>query len=108
MHVSPFIGMAVQYRFTVRPPADGDDAHLQLGVDVHDAEGPLLLAAQVARRRPLTDAGLLRALLAHPLLTFKVIAAIHWEALLLWARRVPLQPRPPRAEPSLTIVPPRP
>lgn len=108
MHVSPFIGMAVQYRFTIRPPAEGGDARLQVGVDVHDAQGPLLLATHVARRRPLTDARLLLALLAHPLLTFKVIAAIHWEALLLWGKRVPLQPRPPRAEPSLTIVPPRP
>ena len=106
MHVSPFIGMDAHYAFRIRPP--GADAPLHVGVDVHEAQGPLLLAAFGARRHPLTDGGLLRALLAHPLLTFKVVAAIHWEALLLFARRVPLQPRPPRATPSFTIVPPPP
>lgn len=106
MHVSPFIGMEAHYAFRIRPPLAG--APLHIGVDVHEAQGPLLLAAFGARRHPLTDAGLLRALLLHPLLTLKVIAAIHWEALLLFLRRVPLLRRPPRATESITIVPPQP
>ena len=74
-------------------------------VDVLEAAGPLLHAAYAARRQALNDRALARALLAHPLLTLKVIAAIHWEALRLWTRGVPLQPRPARATESLTIVP---
>jgi DUF1365 family protein len=106
IHVSPFIGMAAEYGFHLRAPTREDDgAPLHVGVDVIDAQGPLLRAALVARRQALGDAALLRALLLHPLLTLKVIAAIHWEALRLFAKRVPLQPRPPAASEQLTIVP---
>ena len=49
-------------------------------------------------------AALLRVFLSHPLLTFKVVAAIHWQALRLWIKRVPLQPRPPAPARELTIV----
>lgn len=108
MHVSPFIGMEADYVFRIRPPGDADGGPLSIGVDVHDEDGPLLLATHGARRHPLTDAGLLRALLLYPLLTVKVIAAIHWEALLLWRKRVPFLHRPPRAAEPLTIVPPEP
>jgi uncharacterized protein len=108
MHVSPFLGMDVHYRFHVRPPTDSLDTPLQVRVDVHDADGPLLLAAWRARPRPLSDATLAGALWRHPALTLKVIAAIHWEALLLWLRGVPVQPRPAAATQRLTIVPPPP
>ena len=105
MHVSPFIGMEADYGFHVRPPMEQGKLPLHIGVDVLEPEGPLLRAAYVASRQPLRDATLLRALFTHPLLTLKVIAAIHWEALRLWAKKVPVQPRPPRAQPTFTIVP---
>lgn len=104
MHVSPFVGMEMDYAFRVNPPFPGQ--RMRVTVDVHDDRGLLLHAAQVARPRPLTDRQLARALLLHPLLTLKVIAAIHWEALLLWLRGVPLQPRPPRAATPITTMPP--
>lgn len=103
MHVSPFVGMEMQYAFRVTPP--GDAGRLHIGIDVHDAQGPLLRTSHAARARPLTDGQLATALLSHPLLTLKVIAAIHWEALLLWVRGVPLQPRPPRAANPVTTIP---
>ncbi|MEJ5989760.1 DUF1365 domain-containing protein [Ramlibacter sp. PS3R-8] len=105
MHVSPFIGMEAEYAFRMRPPGDADGGRLSIGVDVHDEGGPLLLATHGARRFPLTDAALLRALLFYPLLTLKVIVAIHWEALLLWRKRVPFVRRPPPAVESLTVAP---
>lgn len=104
MHVSPFMAMDVDYGFHLRPPSADGTRPLHIGVDVLDAQGALLHAAHVARRRPLTDASLATALVSHPLLTLKVIAAIHWEALRLWTRRVPLQPRPAPATGQLTIV----
>jgi DUF1365 family protein len=43
---------------------------------------------------------LLRVFITHPLLTLKVVAAIHWQALRLWIKRVPLHPHPgPAADP---------
>lgn len=77
--VSPFIGMDQTYRFTIRPPGD----RLALKIRQHDGSGPWLIATQNGDRRPLTDSQLLRQWLGHPLMTFKVFAAIHWEALRL-------------------------
>ena len=108
MHVSPFLGMEAEYAFRIRPPGDDEGGRMSIGIDVHDEDGPLLLATHGARRYPLTDATLLRALLVYPLLTLKVIAAIHWEALLLWSKNVPLLRRPPRSAETFSVVPPDP
>lgn len=83
--VSPFLTMEGQYRFQVRPP--GED--VAVVIRHSDADGPVLGAAFTGRRRPLTDRALLGAALRHPLMTYKVIAGIHWEAARLWLKGVP-------------------
>jgi hypothetical protein len=59
-----------------------------------DCEGPLLSATFNGRRRALTTAALLRAFFALPLVTLKIVAAIHWEALRLWIKGARPVPRP--------------
>jgi hypothetical protein len=93
-HVSPFIGMAMRYHFRVAPPADT----VKLRILETDASGPVLAATFCGRRRALTTAALLWSLAAVPLVTFKVMAAIHWQALRLWLKGVPLVPRPSAAD----------
>lgn len=93
MHVSPFLGMDHEYRFRIEPPGEHAPA-MSLRVDVHDAEGPLLLASFRGTRMQLTDRALLFRFLALPLMTLKVMAGIHWEALRLWAKGVPIHPHP--------------
>ena len=44
--------------------------------------------------RPLDSAAMNRLLLGYPLMTMKVAAAIYWEALKLFARRLPVHPHP--------------
>jgi uncharacterized protein len=90
-YVSPFIGMEAEYRFTIRDPEDV----LSIAIREVEPEGELLIATHVGRRRPLADGPLLRALLLFPLVTLKVIGAIHWEALKLWLKGVRLHRRPP-------------
>jgi hypothetical protein len=80
--VSPFIGMDQTYRFTIRPPGE----RLAIRIRQGDAVGDWLIATQTGRREALSDRALLRAWAAHPLMTFKVFAAIHWQALILWVR----------------------
>jgi uncharacterized protein len=92
-YVSPFIDMAMRYHFRVSPPADG----VRLRILETDREGPLLAATFNGRRRALTTAALLWSAFALPLVTFKIIAAIHWEALRLWLKGARLVPRPDTA-----------
>lgn len=89
-HVSPFLPMAMTYAFRVRPPAE----QLGIAITAADGEGPVLVAVHQARRAELTDAALISAAVTRPLLTFKVVAGIGWEALRLWLKRVPVHRHP--------------
>ena len=67
-------------------------------IDHHDADGLLLLRTSVGGvLQPVTPARLRSAFLAMPLLTLGVLMRIHWQALLLWRKRVPFarKPAPP-------------
>jgi len=89
-YVSPFIEMAMRYHFRVLPP--GEDVKLRILET--DRDGPLLAATFNGRRRALTSSALLRSFFALPLVTLKIVAAIHWEALRLWLKGARLVPRP--------------
>jgi hypothetical protein len=89
-YVSPFMAMAMRYHFRVCPPG----AQVKLRILETDGSGPLLAATFNGRRRALTTAALLRSVVALPLVSFKILAAIHWEALRLWLKGVRLTPRP--------------
>lgn len=87
-YVSPFIEMPMRYRFRVSPPDDT----VKLRILETDADGPLLSATFHGTRRALTARALLGSLFALPLVTFKIVAAIHWEALRLWLKGARLVP----------------
>jgi DUF1365 family protein len=89
-YVSPFIEMAMRYHFRVSPPGDS----VKLRILETDRDGPLLAATFNGRRRALTTAALLRSFCSLPLVTLKIVAAIHWEALRLWLKGARLVPRP--------------
>lgn len=78
-YVSPFLSMDCTYDFKVRAPADS----VLVAINENEA-GHLVLAATFSgKRKPLSDASLAGLLLRHPLMTLKVIAAIHFEAMRL-------------------------
>lgn len=90
-HVSPFMDMEMVYRFAVTPPAGVPNEAASVAITVEDAEGPVLHTAFNAHRSEITDRNLRRAWIGHPLLTFKVIAGIHWEAIQLIAKGLRLR-----------------
>ncbi len=98
--VSPFMPMDLVYSFRVLRP--GPAAAVRL--EVSDAEGPLLFASFQGKGELLTDGALLRAFLGAPLLSLKVLGAIHWEALWIWLKGMSLQPRTPRSGLGVTVV----
>jgi len=85
-YVSPFLSSDCSYRFNIRPP--GDD--VLVAIDEKERGVPVLKALFSGKRKELTDWNLALALLRHPLMTIKVVAAIHYEALRLWLKRVPV------------------
>ena len=88
-YVSPFIEMAMRYHFRVLPPEE----RVQLRILETDCDGPLLAATFTGRRRALNTRELRRAFFAFPLVTLKIVAAIHWQALRLWLKGARLVPR---------------
>lgn len=98
-HVSPFLPMDMEYAFRVGIP----DERLAIGITVSDLNGAVLSAVHTARRADITDGALLRTALTYPLATLKVTAGIHWEALKLWVKRVPLFRKPPPASNTVTV-----
>lgn len=104
-YVSPFNAVEGGYSFRVEPPAQS----VSVVINQSDAQGPLLHAALRAKRVPLTLGALLSAFVRYPLLTLKVIAGIHWEALRLWGKGLRLVDRPqPPARPVTVVAPSKP
>lgn len=99
-YVSPFMGMAMSYDFRVVPPGKS----LTVGITGAERGAPLIHAVLQAERSKLTDGQLLRLFGSHPLVTWKVITAIHWEALRLWRKGLTLHPHVPAAPKSSPIV----
>lgn len=80
--VSPFMPMDCVYRFRIAPPGR------RVGVSIleDDAEGLLLTASFTGERQELGRSELLRMFWRYPLMTIKVVAGIHWEAIKLLAK----------------------
>jgi hypothetical protein len=69
---------------------------------------PVMNAVLTGARKDLTDLSLMKVFLAIPVVTLKVIAAIHWEALRLWLKGLRLRRRPVPPRRMSTIVTPNP
>ncbi len=78
-YVSPFISAKQRYTFTLDTPSET----LAMRIRLDGANGLTMIASENGERVPLTDRTILRASAAMPLMTFKVIIGIYWEALRL-------------------------
>jgi DUF1365 family protein len=100
LYVSPFMAMDMRYDFRVLPPGP----KVGVAVNVFDDQGLIITTSFNGRRRELSDKVLAKAFLRHPLLTLKVIAGIHWEALRLWRKGMRMVARPAAPDRAVTIV----
>lgn len=100
LYVSPFIDMQTDYSFRIVPPGDA----ISIVIRQTDAEGLLLAAAFRGERSALDDAAIVRCLVAYPLMTLKVVGAIHWEAFKLWCKGFRVFPHKAAAAPVQSSV----
>jgi DUF1365 family protein len=82
--VSPFLSNDCRYHFRIRPPAAG----VTIAIHEEEAGTPVLDAVFTGKRRALSDGALFRMLFAYPLMTLKVVVAIHFEAVRLMLKGV--------------------
>jgi DUF1365 family protein len=67
---------------------------LEVHMENHEGGERLFDATLALTRRPITTASLAGVLLRFPASTLRVLAAIHWQALQLWLKRVPVHDHP--------------
>jgi uncharacterized protein len=86
-YVSPFNKIEGHYGLRASPPAE----RVSVGVALTTPDGPTLNAYFAAQREALNDRNLLSVFFSYPLMTFKIFAAIHFEALKLWFKGLKVQ-----------------
>ena len=105
-HVSPFMPMDMNYKWKIKPPGKHLNVHIenwkQSGEEQH-YKGDSGLSAQqnsfsqykvfdatmVLKKQTLSNQNLLKLLISVPMMTVKISSAIYWQALKLFAKRVP-------------------
>jgi len=102
MHVSPFFPMDLRYRWALSEP--GEDLRVRMAL--HHGKELVFDADLELRARAWTAQEIRRTLLAFPFHTLKVITAIHWEALKLWLKRVPIHTHPAKTAVTAGLPPP--
>ena len=83
-HVSPFIEMNCKYFFKLLKPGE----KISVIIDQYQTNEKILYASQDGQRVDFNTKELIKSYLKHPLMTFKIISAIHFEAFKLWIKGI--------------------
>ena len=76
--------MNCNYFFRILKPAE----KISVIIDQYQSNEKILYASQDGKRSDFTSSELIKSYLKHPLMTFKIISAIHFEAFKLWTKGI--------------------
>jgi DUF1365 family protein len=91
--------MKTFYNFRLSIPKN----NISISIRQTDNKGPLLTAKQIGKRIKLNSKNLLYQFFKHPLMSFNVIVAIHYEALRLWLKGVKLVQKKIKIKNNLSV-----
>ena len=98
-YVSPFIEMETDYNFRLSEPAE----RLKVYIKQTDKIGKVLIACQTGKKQIMSTKQLLIHFLFHPMMTLKIILAIHFEALRLWKKGAIFKKREVKKKIGITL-----
>jgi hypothetical protein len=96
-HVSPFMEMDIDYDWRFNTPGERLTVHME-----NARQGEKIFDATLSfERRDIRGSSLAAVLAAYPLMTLRIIVAIHWQALKLWLKGVPVHDHPDKNNPAM-------
>jgi hypothetical protein len=88
--VSPFMDLNMRYHWRVKAP--GTSKTLLIDIENHRTHGDMnkVFAARLAMQaQPLTAKNMFKTWCSLPVMTMKIVASIYWQAVKLFAKRIP-------------------
>ncbi|TGK03804.1 DUF1365 domain-containing protein [Leptospira semungkisensis] len=85
-YVSPFVSLDSEFDFYLNPPS-GDKINLR--IDAFEKGKRVMVTTYTGKARELTDLNLLWMFFKYPFVTLRVIGLIHWQAFILYLKRIP-------------------
>ena len=98
-YVSPFMEMETAYNFRLAEPKET----LSIFIKQTDDKGMLLSACQIGKKEQISTKKLVQNFFKHPMMTIKIMMAIHFEALRLWKKGVKLVKKNSKIKNNLSI-----
>ncbi len=91
-HVSPFMGLDMQYHWHISPP----DSRVRVHIENRN-DNKLFDATLNMQRKALNRETLKHVLRSHPVMVLSLLKGIYWQALRLFIKRTPLHLHPERS-----------
>ncbi|MGI9289798.1 MAG: DUF1365 domain-containing protein [Gammaproteobacteria bacterium] len=95
-HVSPFMPMDMEYSCRLTPPEE----ILYFSLDNYRDEKKVFASDISLRRHEINHRSMAMTLLRDPFMTFRVVTLIHWQAFILWLKRMPFYDHPGNLKPE--------
>jgi uncharacterized protein len=86
-YISPFSDLDTRLHFNVRTP----DQNVSISINESDSQGTYFFSSLVGHRKELSNLNLLKYTLLFPFITLGIVLSIHWEALKLYLKKVPVR-----------------